>query len=247
MALTAADAERLFESGKQSDIELLEAAEQGWPPDDDDLTSDLAEVARYARVTAWRQYRLGNQDLQTVNDWQGRHVAAASLTGNLRSLCLSLQPSFYMLVARKHFDQAHAVLEAMATIAAASAIDAPPTKRLIDRILVERRAFIYRSEERWGEAVECYRSALALTEAGTRGHGKVSGGLTLAKWLAGGPAEEAVTAFTALVDLSAPSQTGTTASSAGSSRKNDVFEAATTNLAAARANDPSATVPFDLV
>ncbi|MBQ0944019.1 hypothetical protein KAK07_11805 [Ideonella sp. 4Y16] len=228
MSMSASEAERLFEMGKAGDAELLDRAGHAWPADQEALRPSDAEVARYARISAYRS----EQGL--ASEWQARHVAAASLTGNLRSLCLSLQPAFFMLVSRKHYRGAHAVLDAMGAIAGACSVDGPPEAALVDRILAERRAYLYRIEERWEESIVWYQRALDLCDRGTRSFAKVRGGLALAKWLAGGPVEDAVAEFKSLVELSQP-------------WRNDVFEAATSNLAAARSGNHTASVPFDLV
>jgi hypothetical protein len=224
----AAEAERLFESGKDHDAALLAFAESVWPRTDDEVEPAHAEVARFARVAAYRAKS------PTVHEWQTRHVAASSLTGNLRSLCLSLQPAFFVLAGRERFDEAHSVLDAMGILAQGSLVDAPPSAALLARVLTERRAFAFRLEKRWVEAIEWYERALALAPSGSRGEAKVAGGLATARWLGGGSHGDAVEDFSVLVETTA-------------AWHNDVWEAATSNLAAAQAGDRAAAVPFDLL
>ncbi len=234
MSLTAAEAERLFESGGDGNLrKLIELAEAMWSTNDADLTPEHAEVARYARVAAYQRMKDGTDDWATINLWQQRHVAAGSISGNTRSLSLSLQQYFVLLGQNGHIDAAYAVLDAIESIAKTSTVDAPPTEALIERILAERRALLLRMEGRSRESVKAYDQAHKLTDDGTRGEAKVRGGLELAKWFAGGSAEDAVTAFTRLV--------------ADSVQWDDVHKNATKNLEAAKAGDRSASVPFDLL
>jgi hypothetical protein len=235
MKLTAAEAEDLFEQGGESLGVLIQSAHESWPATDDELEPQHAEVARYTRVAAYRLLTEGRDEWQTVNLWQQRHIAAASITGNTRSLSLSLQQQLYLLAQHGHFAAAHVVLDAMAALGARSSVPsaAPPTEDLFQRILVERRALLLRMEGRSEESIGWYEQAHRLTESGTRGEAKVRGGLEVAKWLAAGPHDEAVAAFSRLV--------------ADSVRWPDVHTNATRNLEAARVGDRSAAVPFDLL
>jgi hypothetical protein len=207
------------------DRELLNFAEENWPGDVGDLGSEHAELARFTRIAAYR-----SED-PTRDLWQARHVTAAVLSGNLRSLALALQPYMFTLVAGGRPNEARQVLDLMIAVAEANTFDAPPDGNLVERIITERRAFTYTSEQRWGDARTWYDRASTLTVPGSRGAAKIAGDVAVMRWLDGGSAAEAAKAFAALAQIEWA----------------DLRDVALANLAAARQDDRARAVLFDLV
>lgn len=220
-----AEAERPFERGESE--ALLDFATEHWPANLSAVSAYHAELARYARVAA---YDAGEAFFHL---WQARALAAAGLTGNFRSLSLSLQPEFFALTETQRCPEARQALEVIEQVAAADDGAGPPDRRLIARIITERRAFSYRLEENWREAELWYRKAFELTSPGSRGRAKVRGGIVLVSWLAGGDNATAAAEFGAIVE--------------SASDWRDVREAAAKNRAAAERDDRNGHVPFDLV
>jgi hypothetical protein len=100
-------------------------------------------------------------------------------------------------------------------------------------ILAERRAVLLAERHDWTAAAEWFSKALDLGPNGGRREAKAKGNMARASWLGGGPTEDAVCAFEALAKVSATWP--------------DVHEWAEANLTAARADDRSRSVPFDLL
>ena len=216
-------AEHLY--ARSDDQALLDHARAFWrshgPAD-----PESAEVARFARVAAFRS---GSADDDL---WQARAVAAACTTGAWRSLALSLQQYFYRLLGRGEHEAAEGVLEEMERLAEHEH-EGPPEKDLVSGILAERRALLLTDRGEWSAALTYYKKALDLCPQGTRRSLKVRGGLARSEWLAGGDHEVAANEFKSLASESKAFP--------------DVRNAALTNVAAAKAEDRSGSVPFDLV
>lgn len=213
--------------GQGEDQQVLAKAAGAWPERGTGYVPEHAEIARYARVSAWR-FRRDEADV-----WQQRAIEAALGSSNIASLSLSMQLYFYRAVDEERFADAHRVLDHMKQLAELPTEGERPQPDLVQRILAERRAYALRSDERWEESIAWYQTALGLSPEGRRGRAKVQGGLELATWLAGGSDEEAAAAFEDLV--------------ARSVAWPDVHDAAAANLSAARQRDRSASVPFDTV
>lgn len=216
-------AAQLFEAGETNDEELLGHATHAWEtfgPGE----PGIAEVARFARIAAYRLNRAPEL-------WQTRHISSATMSGAWRSLALSLQPYFYLLLRIPDFDAAEQVVVEMERLAG---IDhtGPPTRDLLDGIVAERRGLLFTKAERWEEAARAYERARLFTTPGDRRALKVLGGLARSRWLAGGPAAEAAEVFRRMVSESDAFP--------------DVQEAARRNLTAAEAGDASQSVSFDL-
>lgn len=223
--MTLAEQSGIF-FAKSADKEMLAFAADNWPSDLSRLTGDHAEVARFARLAA---YRSRPSDVQI---WQARAVAAGAVSGNLRSLALSMMTDFWVLTAQGRASEAREVLDVTEQVANASTMPGSPTTDLVDRIVAERRAYSFRVEERWAEALSWYRKAAALAPAGSRDAAKVAGGAAVAHWLAGAANSEAADTFAALVETA--------------SEWPDVRDAAEANHAAAARGDRASAVPFDL-
>jgi hypothetical protein len=222
----AEQAAALHAEGKDDD--LLAFAAENWPAELSSVTADQAEVARFARIAAYRQ---GYTSM--VHVWQARSVAAGAVSGNLRSLALSIQTHVYALLEEGQPTDARQVLDVVEQLASASAIGGSPSADLLERIVADRRALSFRVEERWSEALTWYQQAKALTPVGSRDRAKVTGAEALARWLAGGSHADAAKAFAALVEES--------------SAWDGVHKAARANHAAAVRGDSASAVPFDLM
>lgn len=217
-------AERLFTAGE--DRKLLDLADGLWPVEGP-ATRDRAEVARFARVAAWR-----SGDRPAAHLWQARAISTAAACGAWGSVALSMQPSFFALVDYGALIEAGHVLEEMTGLAELGDPD-PPAPTLVSRIIAERGAFLATLQGNWDEAIDLYSTAIALCRPSTRPFMKVRGGLARAQWLAGGSSAEAAAVF---ADVAEAAQ-----------HFPDVRDAALANLEAARANRPEDEVAFELL
>lgn len=219
----AVKAEELCVTG--DDEGLLTFAEDFWSRQGP-FAPGAAEIARYARLAA---YRSRPADDQT---WQARAVEAACLNGTWGSLALSLRQYFDRLVGSGDLDAAESVLRVMEMIASVGTVGLPD-QDFVTGILAERRAVLLAERRDWTSAAEWFSKALDLGPKGGRRESKVKGNMARASWLAGGATEDAVRAFEALANAS--------------NAWPDVHEWAESNLNAARAGDTSRSVPFDLL
>lgn len=227
----SAYAERLFEHGQDGD--LLVFAAENWPRPGLPLTADDAELARFARIAAYRQSKSSREASMSVVDlWQARAIEAASAAGAFRSAALSLQPQFYALCTALNFNEARAILDEILRLIESQKQPGPPAENTARRIHAERMAFSFIEEGRWGDALVWYTAAASYCLAGSRAALKVEGGRARAAWLAGGSAISAWSTFDVV--------------RTASSEYPDVQRAAEANLAAAREDDPTRSVPFDL-
>lgn len=226
----SARAECLFEHGQDAD--LLAFAATNWPGPGLPLTADHAELARFARVAAYRCYPSVPESTRALMDlWQARAIAAASASRALRSAALSLQPHFFALVGASRFLDARAVLEEMLRLIELRKHRGPPIEKLARRIHAERMALSFTEEGRWDDAISWYEKSAGYCRPGSRAALKVEGGRIRAVWLAGGSAVDAANAFEAVWSAS--------------SQYPDVHDAAEKNLAAARAEDSTCSCSFD--
>jgi hypothetical protein len=222
--LDAHEAEKLFGAGGEAnDSELLARAAASWTATPD---ADLAEVARFARIVA---YRAG--DRIGAELWQARAVAAAAGTGALRSLALSLQLHFFSALSTDAFDQAEAVLVEIERLSG-SDHEGLPDPNLVARIVAERRALLSLKRADFSAAVKWYDIAIARCPEGSRGYFKVAGGRARAAWLGGG---SSMAAANELERIAKASQSW-----------DDVHRAALANHEASLAGDQTKSVPFDL-
>ena len=135
-------AEQLYTWGRYE--ELLDLSSQFWATQGS-TTPGAAEIARYARIAAFR-VQPAEADL-----WQARAITAACATGSWRSLALSLQPYFMRLLGSCEYGAAEAVLDEMEMLARSDHIGAP-TPDLVAGILAERWALLHVMREEWLES-----------------------------------------------------------------------------------------------
>ena len=176
-------AEDLFVRGKAFDDELLRHATTAWETFGP-AASGIAEVARFARIAAYRR------GLRSAELWQARHVSAAAVSGAWRSMALALQPSFYRLLETHDVDAAERVLVEMERLAGRDHYG-PPAASPSTGILAKRRGLLCTEAERWDEAVDAYERAGSYATPRDRRALKVDGGLARSRWKAGGTATAA--------------------------------------------------------
>jgi hypothetical protein len=141
-----ARAEWLFEHGQ--DDELLALAASNWPGQGVPLTADHAELARFARIVAYRQCKSSPGSSRALIDlWQARAIAAACTARALRSAALSLQPHFLRFMDTRDFDEARAVLGEMSLIESRNSLG--PRPRLLLGEYAERMAFHLSKKVLW--------------------------------------------------------------------------------------------------
>lgn len=179
-------AEAHFEGAEYA--QLLKLASTMWPVAGKDLPIGMAEVCRFARISA---YQMGN--LAEMELWDARCIAASVLTAEPHTAALLLLPRYFAILRLAETAEPDAVHALAAS--ARQVLDEQmrlldddsnrrPSSRLVRRIHHERRGYSFFVERCFVEAEASYLLALGLTTDGSRSRLKVRGGLALCQYLA---------------------------------------------------------------